>query len=95
MTDRLAIGEGVETMLSAMQLGITPAWACGPADNVASFPLMDGTLIICADNDEAGIRAAKRCRERWGKRRAHIFKPDKDGDDFNDVLVRERQCRKA
>ena len=34
----LAIGEGLETVLSAMQLGFSPAWALGDAGNVRHFP---------------------------------------------------------
>jgi hypothetical protein len=47
----LAIGEGLETVLSAMQLGFTPAWALGDASNVRHFPVVSG---IVADHRSCG-----------------------------------------
>jgi putative DNA primase/helicase len=64
--DELAIGEGVETMLTASDVFGVPAWAALSADNLArliiSHPLR--RLIIAADNDEAGMRAAESLRSR-------------------------------
>lgn len=59
--DELAIGEGIETMLTASDVFGVPAWAALSADNLSrliiSHPLR--RLIIAADNDEAGMRAAQ------------------------------------
>ncbi len=64
--DELAVGEGVETMLTASDVFGVPAWAALSADNLArliiSHPLR--RLIIAADNDDAGIRAAESLRAR-------------------------------
>lgn len=64
--DELAIGEGVETLLSASEMFGVPAWAALSADNLAriviSKPLR--RIIIAADNDDAGIRAADALRGR-------------------------------
>ena len=62
----LAIGEGVETMLSASALLGAPAWAALTADNLARFILPGATLrlIIVADNDSAGVGAAESLRMR-------------------------------
>ena len=38
VTMGLAIGEGVETVLSAMKLNFNPAWAVGDASNMRAFP---------------------------------------------------------
>jgi hypothetical protein len=64
--DELVIGEGVETMLTASDVFGVPAWAALSADNLSriniSHPLR--RLIIAADNDEAGMRAADSLRAR-------------------------------
>lgn len=64
--DELAVGEGVETMLTASDVFSVPAWAALTADNLSrliiSHPLR--RLIIAADSDEAGMRAAESLRAR-------------------------------
>ena len=62
----LAVGEGVETMLSASIALGAPAWAALTAYNLSLFtPPADVThLIVAADNDAAGLAAAEAVRER-------------------------------
>lgn len=62
----LAIGEGVETMLSASAILDLPAWAALTADNLAAFepPAWLSRLVIARDNDSAGIKAADALAER-------------------------------
>ncbi|HEX8902427.1 DUF7146 domain-containing protein [Vitreimonas sp.] len=64
--DELVVGEGVETMLSASEVFDVPAWAALSADNLSRMiitaPLR--RLIIAADNDDAGLRAAETLRTR-------------------------------
>ncbi|MBI1292773.1 virulence-associated protein E [bacterium] len=64
--DELVVGEGIETMLTASDVFGVPAWAALSADNLARLvighPLR--RLIIAADNDEAGMRAADSLRAR-------------------------------
>lgn len=62
----LAIGEGVETMLSASRILGMPAWAALTADNLSRFTFAASIqrLIIVADNDPAGAGAAQTLRER-------------------------------
>jgi phage/plasmid primase-like uncharacterized protein len=64
--DELAVGEGVETMLTASEVFGVPAWAALSADNlsrlVIAHPLR--RLLIAADNDDAGMRAAQSLRAR-------------------------------
>ena len=94
VTMGLAIGEGLETLLSAMQLGFTPAWALGDASNVRNFPVVSGIgcLTIIVDNDESGTgqRAALECSNRWTSAGREVFRiiPDRCGDDMNDVVAR-------
>ena len=78
--DRLVVGEGVETTLSAglriKHRGerLDPAWAAIDAGNLAGFPVLPNVqqLIILVDNDkpdergdQAGQKAAKECSSRW------------------------------
>lgn len=62
--DQLAVGEGIETMLSASEALGVPAWAALTADNLALFqpPLSVRRLIIVVDDDTAGRAAAETLR---------------------------------
>ena len=92
VTMGLAIGEGLETVLSAMQLGFTPAWALGDASNVRHFPLGIECLTIIVDNDESGTgqQAALECSSRWTRAGREVFRviPDRCGQDMNDIVRR-------
>jgi putative DNA primase/helicase len=59
--DELAIGEGVETMLSAAHAYGVPSWAALTADNLSRFTFAEPVRrrIVVADNDVAGARAAE------------------------------------
>jgi putative DNA primase/helicase len=94
VTMGLAVGEGVETVLSAMLMGFTPAWALGDAGNVRAFPVLSGIecLTIVVDNDEGGTgqRTALECSMRWTGAGREVFRviPDRRGDDMNNVVQR-------
>jgi hypothetical protein len=66
VTGGLAICEGIETSLSVAH-GFTPVWATIDAGHMAKFPVIRSVevLTIGADNDEAGLNAAKQCALRW------------------------------
>jgi putative DNA primase/helicase len=90
----LVVGEGLETVLSAMRLGFSPAWALGDAGNLRQFPVLSGIecLTIIVDNDASGTgqRAALECSSRWtiaGREVCRVI-PDRSGDDMNDVVER-------
>lgn len=92
----LAIGEGIETTLSALILGY-PAWACLDAGNLASFPLLPGveSLAVLVDHDDAGRRAADAVARRWWSagREVRLWTavPDaRGGYDLNDRLREAR-----
>jgi hypothetical protein len=94
VTQGLAIGEGVETVLSGMQLGFSPAWALGDAAAVENFPLISGidALRIFVDNDASGRgqNAALECSARWTQMGREVFRvvPDRCGDDMNEITQR-------
>ena len=88
----LTVGEGIETTLSAMMLGLTPAWALGDAGAIGSFPVLAGIdgLTILVDHDASGTgqKQAAKCRDRWlgAKREVLTVQPDQVGHDLNDLL---------
>jgi putative DNA primase/helicase len=90
----LVVGEGLETVLSAMQLGFSPAWALGDAGNLRQFPVLSGIecLTIIVDNDASGTgqRVALECSRRWTSAGRDVFRiiPDRCGDDLNDIVKR-------
>ena len=98
--DRLVVGEGVETVLSAALYikhrgeRLDPAWAAIDAGNLAALPLIRGVqqLTILADHDASGTgqEAAKACSIRWttAGREVRRLTPKKMGGDFNDIVGR-------
>ncbi|HYD86735.1 MAG TPA: toprim domain-containing protein [Vitreimonas sp.] len=85
--DELAVGEGVETMLSASDVFGIPAWAALSAGNLnrISITVPLRRLIIASDNDAAGLRAAEALRSRMAPTVAAEIAPAPSGfDDWND-----------
>ena len=84
----LAVGEGVETCLSLAH-AFTPVWACMDAGNLAALPVLGGieSLLIAADNDEAGIDASEACAQRWVSAgcEVSIVTPGGAANDINDL----------
>ena len=91
VTTSLAIGEGIETMLT-VALAHRPVWSAIDAGNLAAFPVLGGieSLLIVADHDDAGLRAAEQCAERWYRagREVRIAKSPMPGEDLNDYVRR-------
>jgi len=93
----LAIGEGIETTLSARPLGIDiPAWSLCDAGGLSQFPVLPSLaaverLTILADNDasKVGQNAAAKTKARWeaARRRVRVLTPRDEGSDFNDLLM--------
>ena len=94
VTQGLAIGEGVETVLSGMQLGFCPAWALGDAERCRELSghLRHRGLEHLVDNDASGRgqSAALECSARWTEAGREVFRviPDRCGDDMNEVVQR-------
>jgi putative DNA primase/helicase len=87
----IVIGEGIESSASAGRLLNLPAWAALSAGNMARgviLPPEVGAVVIAADADEAGKKAAEAAADRWRAegRRVRIARPDQPGQDFNDIL---------
>jgi putative DNA primase/helicase len=91
VTHGLAIAEGIETALSLARV-FQPAWALIDAGNLAKFSVLSGveSLLIAADHDAAGTRAAEACAVSWAEtsREVRIAKSAVAGEDANDFLRR-------
>ena len=85
--DELAVGEGVETMLSASAALEVPGWAALTADNLARFtpPTQVRRLVVALDNGAAGERAAAILIDRLSSvLRVEIAAPPSEYSDWND-----------
>jgi putative DNA primase/helicase len=90
LADELMVGEGIETTLAAMQMFDLPGWAAGStgAMDALKLPVAVRSVIILADNDDAGNRTARRNAQRW-LREGRIVRIARAplGNDFNDTLI--------
>jgi hypothetical protein len=90
--ERLMVGEGIETVMSAMQATGLPGWAALSTSGMTALTLpgIVRDVIILADNDlsGAGERAARAAASRWVRegRTVRIAMPPEPGTDFNDIL---------
>jgi phage/plasmid primase-like uncharacterized protein len=93
----LIIGEGVETVLSAMEIFGLPGWSVVYAGGLRTIELPSAVrnILIAADNDAsgAGQRNAVAAARGWiaEGRAVRIVLPRATGDDFNNVLSRRRE----
>ncbi|WON75153.1 toprim domain-containing protein [Nitrosospira sp. Is2] len=89
VTMGLGVCEGIETSLSLAH-GFTPVWSMVDAGNLASFPALPGieALLIGADNDAAGTKAARQCATCWTKagKLVRVLVPQDRGD-LNDLAM--------
>jgi DNA polymerase len=98
-SDRLVIGEGIETVLAAATcisfrgVPLTPAWSAVAKGGLGNLPLLPNIpqLVLLVDNDAngEGQKAAAHCRHIWhGAGRAVVaLKPQQPDWDFNDVVL--------
>jgi putative DNA primase/helicase len=88
--DELAVAEGIETALSVMQMTGLPTVAALSASGMRGlrWPSQVRRLWIAADNDRAGLEAARVLRGRALRAglRARIKVPANGKNDFNDLL---------
>jgi hypothetical protein len=92
---RLVIGEGIESSASCGVLTEQPAWAAVSAGNLGwrlILPLEISLVLVAADRDPPGIRAAEAAADRWRAedRDVLIASPDRLGTDFNDILLGQK-----
>jgi DNA primase len=89
--DELVLAEGIETALSVLQATGKPVWACLSTSGLKAviLPPEVNTVIIAADGDEAGEKAAKEAARRFylEGREVKIARPPA-GMDFNDLLMK-------
>jgi putative DNA primase/helicase len=90
INDQLAVAEGIETALSVLQITGLPTVAALSASGMRGFrwPAQVRRLWIAADNDRAGLEAARVLRGRALRASvcASIKVPANGKNDFNDVL---------
>lgn len=85
----LLVGEGIETMLSAMQLTGYAAWAAlGSNLKGVEIPASISDVMICADNGTAGHNAAHTLQQRLMQqgKTVQVIAPPSQYSDFNDYL---------
>ena len=85
----LHVGEGVETCMTARQLGLRPTWALGSAGAIETFPILGGVecLTIIAEHCDRNARAIEACGTRWhAARREVLIDYPMIGKDLNDAL---------
>lgn len=90
----LVLCEGVETALSVWQATGQEVWACLGISNIGRAPVPDqATVIVARDGDAPGSKAEGqilRAASTLAARRITVeMATPPEGQDFNDVLVRE------
>ncbi len=85
----LVVGEGPESVMSAMQVTGLPGIATLTTSSTPFAIPECSEIIVAADNDEPGQHWARRAAEQWAAA-GHVVRiatPRGDGEDWNDVLV--------
>jgi hypothetical protein len=88
ISDKLTIGEGIETCLSVREYGLSPVWALGSAHAIGFFPVLRkvSELTILLENDPTSHRNVSRCLDRYrGSGRVVRVIQSRVGSDFNDA----------
>jgi hypothetical protein len=91
---KLAIAEGIENALAAIQLGVAmpPMWAATVANNIPTLAVIPSVreLTIYTDNDRTGTgeQAGRALARRWlgAGHKVHLFMPPKASVDFNNLI---------
>ncbi|WP_287787806.1 toprim domain-containing protein [Acidiphilium sp.] len=88
----LTISEGIESAAAAGQLLGLPAWAAVSAGNLAKSLILPSeirSVVIAADHDAPGLRAAEAACRRWRAegREVRVVKSVESGKDFNDLAA--------
>jgi hypothetical protein len=91
----LVVGEGIESALAVQTATGLPSWAALSASGIEGILLPDlplaSEIILAADHDDAGLRAANAAAEKWARqgRTVRIAVPPEPGTDFNDMAAEE------
>lgn len=88
--DELIVCEGIETGLALLQETAMAVWSCISAAGLKAvqLPISIEKVIVAADNDSAGLQAAKSAARRFYDegRVVKLITPVKPGTDFADQL---------
>ena len=88
--ETLAVTEGIETALAVRCATGLPVWATSSAGGMARLiiPPAVRLVVICADHDPQGIKAARELARRLlrEQRRVKMLIPDTPGSDWADRL---------
>lgn len=88
--EQLALAEGIETALSVLQATGIPTWACLSTAGLQRIMVPDTVrvVLICADHDPPGLKAAHAAAERLHRlgKQVRLAAPPQAGADFNDIL---------
>lgn len=89
---KLTVAEGLESAAAAGAILGLPAWAAISAGNMARSLILPAeicSIIITADHDEPGLRAAEDAATRWRDegRSVRVIRACRPGTDANDILV--------
>ena len=92
IAEEMVVGEGIETVLSGMQMSGFGGIACGVARNLRDLLLPPAVrrVRVLVDGDEHCASAARKAAKRWwaeGRKVGFAHAPA--GLDFNDLLLRE------
>ena len=87
--ETLAVAEGLETAAAYSKLEAVPTWASLGTANLEAFqpPAVVRQLIIAADGDDAGLKAARTLAEQVRSRCEVIIRAAPHGFDWNDVAT--------
>lgn len=94
----LTAGEGIETAMTARQIGLAPVWSLISTSNIAALPPLPGVsrLTVLAERDTAPNRPSATAFEavatRWhaaGRTVERLWPPEGCGD-LNDSIRRDR-----
>ena len=95
--DALTAGEGIETSLTARQIGLGPVWSLISASNISGLPPLPGVrhLTILAERDTAPTRPSETAfntvARRWhaADRQVERLWPPEGCGDLNDAVRRD------
>ena len=90
VTSGLHLAEGIETALSARQVGYRPAWAMGSAGAIEAFPVLPWieAISVFGENDARSRQAARVVSSRYKAAGLEMLFLEAESGDINDALRR-------
>ena len=88
----LHIGEGLETCLAAMSIGLRPAWSLGSKSAIGKFPVLSGVECLTNFAEPDAEAETRECGARWHEAGREVLLAAAVGaKDINDVVKGQRQ----